>query len=289
LPGPHKERMHFHLRLDAGNILWILTFAAQLVLLVVLMGRNHMRRFPWFTASIAVMALQQMTERLLIGRLPQITLASIFIPMADISVVLAILVLIEMGQRSFAGASRRGWSLGVAAAALPAIVVVAQWGHWPAWSTLTAHSEIALLLFGQLVAQKLGLFSDVATLGLCVLAVLLGRRHGAGFRSHPQQLVIGLATASLSQIAVQRIWQTIARSAAPHTMAEYRHILALKDGLNHANAAVYIVVLLWWIACLWFEEPGKSPAAAESGGDDSGNHSSRAGQDAGAESGTPAE
>jgi len=289
MPWPHKERMHFHLGLDAGNILWILTFAAQLVLLVVLMGRDHARRFPWFTASIAVMALRLLTAKLLSGRLPQITLATIFIVMADVTAVLAVGVLIEMGRRTFVGASRRGWSLGVLVAALPGIAVVALWGPWPAWSTLTAHSEMALLGLGQLVAQKLGLFADVATLGLCVLVVLLGRRYGTGHRSHPQQIVIGLATAALSQIGVQVTWQIIARSAAPHSMAEYQQVLALRDRLYDANSAVYIAVILWWIVCLWFEEPGNGPAAEEGAGEDSGNHFGSAGEGSAAATGMPAE
>jgi hypothetical protein len=51
------------------RVLWTLTFAAQLVLLVVLMGRDRARRFPWFTAGIALYALRLMAEILLAGRM----------------------------------------------------------------------------------------------------------------------------------------------------------------------------------------------------------------------------
>jgi hypothetical protein len=26
--------------------------------------------------------------------------------------------------------------------------------------------------------------------------------------------------------------------------------------LNNANSIIYLVVLVWWIACLWIDEPG---------------------------------
>ena len=47
--------MHFNFDFSATQILWTLTFAALLVLLVVLLGRDRARRFPWFTASIVMM------------------------------------------------------------------------------------------------------------------------------------------------------------------------------------------------------------------------------------------
>ena len=263
--------MHYHLGLNAGNVIWIITFAAELVLLVVLLGRERIKTFPWFTASIAVMALRLLTARLLNGRLPQVTLVSIFILLADLTAILAILVLIEIARRSFAGAGRRAWAMGSAAVALPGIATVALWGKWPPWATLTAHSQMAMLGLGQLVAQKVGLFGDVTSVALCVAVVLLGARFGAGHRSHVQQLVIGLSAAALSQIGVQATWEFIAKSAAPHTMAEYQHVLALRDRLFDANSAIYSAVILWWIVCLWFDEPGKGPSAAETTGTDAGD------------------
>lgn len=262
--------MHFQSLFNTGNILWILTFAAQLVLLVVLMGRDRIKRFPWFTAGIAVIALRLMMAKLLVGRLPQITLAEIYIPMLDLSTLVSIGVLVEIARRSFAGASRQAWALGVLIVALPGIATAALWGHWPAWSTISAHSLMALLGLGQLAAQKLELFTDVATVVLGALVVLAGARFGAGHRSHPQQIVIGLSTASLAQIAAQAIWQTIVQSAAPHTRADYIRVLAVRDRIFNANGAVYIVVVLWWIICMWFDEPGKN-AAPEDTDVDGGN------------------
>ena len=42
---------------SARQILWTLTFAAQLVLLVVLLGRDRARRYPWFTAGVVILAV----------------------------------------------------------------------------------------------------------------------------------------------------------------------------------------------------------------------------------------
>lgn len=263
--------MHFHLGMNASNVIWIITFAAELVLLVVLLGRERIQRFPWFTASIGVMALRLMTAKLLNGRLPQITMAGIFILLADLSAILAIAVLIEIARRSFAGAGGRAWAMGATIMALPGIATLALWGNWPPWATLATHSEMAMLGLGQLVAQKLGLFGDVTSVALCVAVVLLGARFGAGHRSHAQQLVMGLAAAALSQIGVQATWEFIAKTAAPHTMAEYQHVLAIRDRLFDANGAIYSAVILWWIVCLWFDEPGKGPSAAETAGADAGN------------------
>ena len=94
--------MHFHFPFSAGDILWTLTFAAHLVLLVVLMGRDRIKRFPWFTASVVILALRILTIRLLVRRMPEMTLNTIIIVMADIGAVVGLLVVIEIARRAFA-------------------------------------------------------------------------------------------------------------------------------------------------------------------------------------------
>jgi hypothetical protein len=56
--------MHFS-GFNTVQILWTLTFAALLVLLVVLLGRDRARRFPWFTASMVLTALRLLASRML--------------------------------------------------------------------------------------------------------------------------------------------------------------------------------------------------------------------------------
>ena len=47
----------------------------------------------------------------------------------------------------------------------------------------------------------------------------------------------------------------IAKTAAPHSQAEYERVVALRDKLFNANGALYVAVLVWWIVCLWIDEP----------------------------------
>jgi hypothetical protein len=248
--------MHFNFGFNAIQIIWTLTFAAYLVLLVVLLGRDRARRFPWFTASIVLLTLNMLGKRLLSGRLPQLTLAGIFIAMADLLAIFALLVVLELARSAFAGMRRRNWIIGALAVLAVGAGVLYAWGPWPAWKTLTANSQLAVLELMQLAAQKGELLVDVLTVELGLLVVVFGRRFKAGWRSHTQQIVIGLSTAAIALIALQGIWQLIAMKAVAHSQAEYDRILGLRDKLSNTNGSVYVAVLLWWIVCLWIDEPG---------------------------------
>lgn len=252
--------MHFNFGFTTVQVLWTLTFAAQLVLLVVLMGRDRARRFPWFTASIALVALRLLTSRLLFGRLPQLTMSAIFIALADLVAIVGLLVLVEMARSAFGGVRRRTFIVGTVALAAVGAAVLALWGPWPAWKTLTADSYLGVLRLMQLVAQKGELLLGVLTVELGLLIVVFGRRFKAGWRSHTQQIVVGLSTAAIAQLAVQGIWQIIAMTAVPHSREEYERILGLRDKLLNGNNVVYIAVLVWWIACLWIDERGAAAA-----------------------------
>lgn len=85
------------------RIIWTLTFAAQLVLLVVLMGRDRARRYPWFTTGIVLLALRLMAEVLLSGRMAKLPYSVITLTLADLSVIVGLLVVVEMARRAFAG------------------------------------------------------------------------------------------------------------------------------------------------------------------------------------------
>lgn len=252
--------MHFNFAFSAVQILWTLTFAAHLVLLVVLMGRDRIRRFPWFTTGIVLVTLRLLTSRLLYGRMPQLTTSIVFIVLADLSSIVGVLVVVELARRAFSRAPRQAWIAWTLALLAAGGCVVAFWGKWPAWKTLAFDTTLARLGMMQLFAQKTGLLVDALTVLLGLLVVLFGRRYGAGWRSHAQQIVIGLSTASLAQIAVQALWQTIAKTAAPHSMAEYQRIVGLREKLFNANSVVYLLVLVWWIVCLWIDEPGTQSA-----------------------------
>jgi hypothetical protein len=255
--------MHPNFHFNAVQILWTLTFAAQLVLLVVLLGRDRTKRFPWFTLGILLMALRLLASRLLTGRMSTMSLGAIFIIMADISAIVGFLVVVEMARRAFAPVRRTIWFAGALAVLVVGVGILAAWGPWPAWKTLTAGSYIADLRLMQLGAQKFDMLIDLLTVELGLLVVLLGRRYGAGWHSHTQRIVIGLSTASIGQLVVQAVWQFIARTASPHSQAEYDRIVGLRDKLFNANGALYIAVLIWWIACLWIDAPDEPGAVSE--------------------------
>ncbi len=254
--------MHLNFDFNAVQVLWTLTFAALMVLLVVLLGRDRMRRFPWFTASIALVALRLLSTRLLFGRLPPLTMSSMFIVMADAAAIVGFLVLVELARHAFGTVSRRTWNVYTAILMVLAALVPAFWGVWPAWKTLTANSALAALRLMQLFAQKGDLLVSVLTVELGLLVVFLGRKYKAGWRSHTQQVIIGLSTAALAQLAMQAIWQLIALKAVPHSEAEYEQIRGLRDKLFNANGVIYIAVLVWWIVYLWIDEPGNKADTA---------------------------
>lgn len=243
------------------QVIWTLTFAAHLVLLVVLLGRDRARRFPWFTVGISLVALRLISSRLLFNRLPQLTLGAIFVVLADISVIVSLLVLIELTRQVFGRVPSKPRAIWILILFAIACAVAATWGPWPALKTITPMTPIAFLEVLQLLAQKGGLLIDVLTVLLGLLVISYGRRYGVGWRTHAQRIMIGLSTASSAQIAVQIIWQVIAKTAKPHSMAEYERVVGLREKLFNGNSVVYLAVIVWWIACLWMEEPRSAETA----------------------------
>jgi len=60
---------------------------------------------PWFSASIAFLALRMLVDILLTGRLPTFVLQAIVIALSNIALILSLLVLLEIAWRAFAGVS----------------------------------------------------------------------------------------------------------------------------------------------------------------------------------------
>lgn len=250
--------MHFNFHFTAVQILWTLTFAALLVLLVVLLGRDRIRRFPWFTTGIVLVTLRLLVNRLLHDRLPPITMGEVAITLAVVSALVSLIILIEMARHAFGRATGRAWIAWTLAFLAIAALVVWKWGPWPNLRTLAFDTLIAKLQFMQFVAVKLGLLTDVLSICLGILVVAAGGRYGAGWRTHVQRIMIGLSTASIAQMAAQGIWQTIARHTTPHSQAEYERVIGIQEKLLNTNSAVYVLVVIWWVACLWIDSPGAS-------------------------------
>jgi hypothetical protein len=260
--------MHFsNFDFSVTQIFWTLTFAALLVLLVVLLGRDRAKRFPWFTASIAMMGLLLLTEQLLLTRLPRITGIETYWGLSNLNAAISLLVLVEIARRSFRGAGKLGWVIGTLVVLAGGVAALALWGPWPSWLTLTAQSQYEAIRFMQFAADKVTLLSGVLTIELGLLVTLLGRRFGAGWRSHAQRIMVGLSTAALAQLALRGVLQAIGTHSVIHTQAEYEKVLGLRDKLVNADKVVYLCVLLWWIACLWIDEPAESGVVAPAEGE----------------------
>jgi hypothetical protein len=257
--------MHFHWNLTAAQVFWTLILAALLVLLTVLYGRDRARRYPWFTASIVLVAFRLLASRLLFGRMAAIPEDAVLLTLSDLGVFASLIVLVELTRRGF-GEARRGaraaWTTILLAAS---VAVVAYWGPWPALQTLQATSPVAILQLMQLIAERGGMLTSLLALGLGLLMLLFGRRYRAGWRSHTQAIAIGLSTAGISQLAVRGIWQEIATHATVHSQAEYDRVMNLQNKLYGGNNVVYLAVLVWWIAWLWVDEPGIAAAGSPAG------------------------
>jgi hypothetical protein len=256
-----KVKMHPHSGLTIPQVLWTLSFAALLVLLVVLLGRERYKRFKWFSIGIVLLAFRLLVTKLLYGKMAPISFYELFIPLTDLSAVVGVLVLVELARRAFVGLGRRAWIVGTLAMLAVGGVVLAEWGPWPAWKTLTAATLLAVLGLMQTAGQKIELLTNVLAVELGVLVLFFGRRFKAGWRSHTQAIVIGLSTAALAQMLRDGIWQRIAMKAAPKTQAEYDHLIGFRDHLANANEIVFLAVIVWWIAMLWLDEPGTPKAA----------------------------
>jgi hypothetical protein len=257
--------MHFDWHFTAIQVLWTLTFAAQLVLIVVLLGRDRARSFPWFTASIVAMAFRLLCGRLLYQRLPQLSLTTVLIILADLVAILGILVIVELSRKAFAGANRSLLLINLAGLLLVTGAIMWMWGPWPSWKTLTADSQVATLRILQLIAQKTEFLVDLLNIELGLMLVLFGRKFNAPWKSHTQRIAIGLSTASISGLVVQTVWEFVAKSAAPHSQEELSKVLDLRDRLFNSSGALYVAVLVWWIVVLWINEPGSIAATPPSG------------------------
>jgi len=45
-------------------------------------------------------------------------------------------------------------------------------------------------------------------------------------------------------------------------MDEYQRVMGMQEKLYNASNTIYLVVLVWWIVCLWIDEPGTKTVVA---------------------------
>ena len=246
------------------GILWTFTFAALLVLLVVLLGRDRSRRFPWFTTSIVLTAVSMLTHQLLPHRLEQsfsglmlqIKAAEIFLPLADLSAIVSLLVAIEIARRAFQGAGRGIWIAGTTGLLIVGGIVLKFWGAWPSLKTMFAGSLISNLQLMGLFAEKTDLLASVLLVLVGLLVAIFGRYYKAGWHSHTQQIAIGLTMSSVALVIIRGAVQHVQRTAVIQSPQDSQRIQGLLRSFQTADGIIFFLVLIWWIACLWFDEPG---------------------------------
>ena len=135
------------------------------------------------------------------------------------------------------------------------------WGPWPAWKALSAEPKQLPLLLVVLTAMKGQLFLSIVTVEIALLLRIFGKRFGSGWRSHDQQIALGLSTYALGFVAVQATTDIIKRNLHLTSRAQYEHIVRLFTNLDNGRFALWLLVLLWWIVWLWRNEPGDATAA----------------------------
>ncbi len=247
---------------NVEQILWALVLAAHLVLLIVLLGRDRVGRFPWFSTAIALSTVHLISDHLLHGKLTTVAFYWQTYTAVLLESILGILVLIEISRHVFSNCKASltlnstgwlGWTLVTGSVALGAVWL---WGPWPAWKALSADPKQLPLLLVVLTALKSQLFLAIVTVEIALLLRIFGRRFGAGWKSYEQQIALGLSTYALGFLAVQTTTDIIKHTVHLTSREQYEHIVRIFANLDNGRFTLWLLVLIWWIVWLWRNEPG---------------------------------
>jgi hypothetical protein len=249
--------MHWNME----QILWALVLAAHLVLLIVLMGRDRLSRFPWFAAATAVSAVHLIADHLLHGKLTNLVFYWQSDVIIGVQTILGVLVLIEICQAVFSSGkagiklNAKGWLGWALVTAGLAVAAVWLWDPFHTWTTLHSDPNQLPLLIVALSAVDGQLFLALLTIEVGLLVRIFGKRFGSGFTSHAQQIMLGLSTYALGFMAVQVTTDVVKRTVHLTSRAEFEHIMKIFSNMDNARFALWFLVLVWWIVWLWREEP----------------------------------
>ena len=250
--------MHWNIE----QIIWALVLAAHLVLLIVLMGRDRIGRFPWFSGSIALSTIHLIADHLLHGKLTNLAFFWQSDTLILLETVIGILVLVELSRHVFSNCRAGvilnakgwvGWTLVTVGLALAAVWA---WDPFQVWTNLHSDPNHVPLLVVALGAVNGQLFLAIFTVEVGLLMRIFGRRFGSRFTSHTQQVMLGLSTYALGFLAVQSTTDIMKHTLHLTTRAEYEHVMKLFANMDNARFALWFLVLVWWIVWLWREEPG---------------------------------
>ena len=252
------------MHLTAEQILWALVLAAHLILLIVLLGRDRISRFPWFTAAIALSTIRLIADHLLHGKLTTVAFYWQSYTGMALDAILGLFVLAELLRRVFSTGKAglilkaKGWLGWALITGSIAIAAVWAWGPWPNWQAIAADKAQLPLLIVVLLGMKGQLFTALLTIEVALLMRIFGKRFGYGWRTHPQLIAIGLSTSALGLLIIQVTTDLIKKNLHLTSREEYEHIVKIFNNFDNARSALWVLVLLWFIYWLWRDEPGTS-------------------------------
>jgi len=252
--------MHFSIE----QVLWALLLAAHLILLIALIGRERIARFRWFTAYLTLSAVGLIANHLLHGKLTMVAFYWQNYTLLALQSIVGLFMLAELAKQTFSTGKGPivakpnfyiGWS--AVLIALTAAAVWA-WGPWPSLQSLSGNpSQLRLY-----VVILIGMKGQLGVMILTVLAALVmrmyGPRFGSRWRSHAQQIALGLSTSALAFLAVQAVNDVLSHTLHPKTRDEYAHAVQLVTRMENARTVVWILSLLWILYWIWRDEPGSS-------------------------------
>lgn len=249
---------------NQSQILFTLLLAGQMVLLIVLYGRDRTRLHPWFAASVMLTAFKELVERLLFERVPQIPYEFIKNSLAMLTVLIGIGLLVEVGRQLFPAAQVKNRLIAGSAITLLSAVVVYFWGPWTANGDIGFKSQIGvinLLLVTAVHSQQVLMPVATVLLGLFVLFALRDKR--GLWKMHTVKILTGLTTIALMFLVVRTAGQSIALTANAHgmTQKEFAQIEDLMDHLRTLPFVTLILVQVWWIIALWNDEDASKASA----------------------------
>ena len=257
--------MHFTIE----QTLWAILLAAHLTLLIVLMGRERAARFRWFTAYMALNTIILIANHMLHGKLTTVAFYWQSYSLLALTSIVGIFMLAELAKQIFSTGKSGlivkpnaylGW--GCILFALSAAAVWA-WGPWPTLQALQAEPTQLRLLIVILIGMKGQLGVMILTVLVAFVLRLFGKRFGADWRSHPQQIALGLSTSALAFLAVQGINDALSRTLHPKTREEYTRAVHLISRIENARTVIWTLAIVWITFWLWRDEPG-APAQTDS-------------------------
>jgi len=243
--------------------------AGHLILLVVLMGRDRVRLFPWFTALTVASTLELLAEHLLNDKLT--TLATYWVNFSAMIVVwvLGVLVLVELSRRIFSSGKAGlilkprgwgGWSLVTVGLALLAVWF---WGPWPTWQALQMEYKTEPVQFKIMIlvltATRGQMVLAILTVEVVLLFAIFAKRFGFDWRTHPRQIALGLVVNALGILSISGIAEYLKHYRDLSNPEVLRQSQALVENAEKGRHILGVLVLAWWIVCLWKDKPGVQP------------------------------